>query len=147
MSIALAIDTPDTPAAGLSLVRLYAMRATYLLIVIGMAPPMWSAIIHHGTTWSVMQSAAFCLIGAVTLLAALGIRYPVRMVPLLLFELAWKSIWLIAVARPLWSAGLLDADMMETVKACGLGVILFPLVIPWGHVWDNYVRAPGDRWR
>lgn len=137
----------DAPATDLSLLRLYAMRATYLLIVIGMGPAMWTAIVHHGTTWGVMQSAAFCLIGAVTLLAALGLRYPVRMVPLLLFELAWKSIWLIAVARPLWSADLLDADMMETVKACGLGVILFPLVIPWGHVWTHYVRAPGDRWR
>jgi hypothetical protein len=140
-------STTDRPATELSLLRLYAMRATYLLIVIGIGPAMWTALIHHGTTWTVMQSAAFCLLGAVTLLAALGIRYPVRMLPLLLFELTWKAIWLIAVARPLWSAGLLDADMMETVKACGLGVILFPLVIPWKHVWAHYVCAPGDRWR
>jgi hypothetical protein len=20
-------------------------------------------------------------------------------------------------------------------------------VVPWGHVWSTYVRAPGDRWR
>ena len=26
-------------------------------------------------------------------------------------------------------------------------VILMPLVIPWGYVWRNYVKRPGDRWK
>ena len=87
------------------------------------------------------------MLTAVSLLAALGIRYPLQMLPLLFFELVWKSIWLIAVALPLWSAGRLDPATMETVKACLMGVVLVPLVLPWGYVWANYVKKPGDRWR
>jgi hypothetical protein len=65
----------------------------------------------------------------------------------LVFELAWKAIWLAAVGLPLWSAGPLDADAMETGKACLFGVILMLLVIPWPYVLANYVRRPGDRWK
>lgn len=45
------------------------------------------------------------------------------------------------------AAGQLDADSSETLKACLMGVVLFPIVIPWRYVLDNYVRQPADRWR
>ena len=69
------------------------------------------------------------------------------MLPLLFFELVWKSIWLIVVALPLWSARQpMDAKTSETVLACLMGVI-FPIVIPWRYVFSNYVMKRGDRWR
>jgi hypothetical protein len=68
------------------------------------------------------------------------------MLPVLLFELAWKSIWLIAVAFPLWSANQLDARTSETVRDCLFAAILIPL-IPWRYVIAQYVTRPGDRWR
>lgn len=80
-------------------------------------------------------------------MAALGLRYPLQMLPLLLFELVWKSIWLIAVAYPLWSAQQIDADTMETVKACLMGIVLFPIAMPWPYVRAKYVKMPGDRWK
>ena len=41
-------------------------------------------------------------------LALLGIRYPLQMLPVLLFELAWKLIWVAAVVQPLWTAHQMD---------------------------------------
>ena len=81
-----------------SLVRLYALRATYLLIVVGLGIEIWPGIIHHEKPWELMQGVVNCVLAAVSLLALLGLRYPLQMLPLLFFEMVWKSIWLIVVA-------------------------------------------------
>lgn len=127
--------------------RLYLLRAIYAFMAFGIAMTQWPAIITHGNNWTILAGAARCLLGAIGLLALLGIRYPLRMLPLLIFEFVWKAIWFLAVARPLWWAGLITPEVMETVFACGMGVVLVPLVLPWRYVWANYVTAPGDRWR
>jgi hypothetical protein len=88
-----------------------------------------------------------CLLGGVSILAAWGIRYPLQMLPVLLFELIWKSLWLISVALPLWSAGQMDARTWSTIIDCLVGVAIMPIVIPWGYVISNYVRRPGDPWK
>lgn len=133
--------------AQLSLVRLYAMRAAYGLIALFLGATIWPGIVHHDAPWTLMSGVAHCLLAALALLMALGVRYPVRMLPALLFELAWKLIWLVAVGLPLWSAGGLDADAMETGKACLFGALLMLLVIPWPYVLAQFARRPGDRWK
>jgi len=77
---------------------------------------------------------------------ALGIRYPLKMLPVMLFEFLWKAVWVAAIGLPLWRAHQLDADSAETLKACLMGVVLVPLIIPWPYFWANYMKAPGDRW-
>jgi hypothetical protein len=126
--------------------RLYLLRATYLLIVVGLGFTIWPGILHPPKDLALARGVVRSLLGAVSLLAVLGIRYPLKMLPLLFFELVWKSIWILAFGLPLWSAHQLDPDAQETLKACLMGIVLFPIVMPWGHVLANYVKAPGDRW-
>ena len=85
------------------------------------------------------------LIG-LAVMAALGVRYPLRMVPLLLFEIVWKTVWLFAIGLPLWLGGDLDAKGIEVMKAI-LTVVVFPFIIPWPHVFRHYIAAPGDAWK
>lgn len=127
--------------------RLYLLRATYLLIVVGMGSEIWPAMLNHAHPWSLMHGVANSLLAAVTLMAVIGLRYPLRMLPLLLFELTWKSIWLLAIALPLWLSGQIDADTQDTVNACLMGIVIFPIAIPWPYVLANYVREAGDRWK
>jgi hypothetical protein len=68
------------------------------------------------------------------------------MLPLLRFEFAWTMIWVASFGQPLWLTNQLDPDTAETMKACLMGVVLVPLVLPWGHVVRTYVREPGNRW-
>ena len=124
--------------------RLYLLRTTYLIVATGLGVEVWPGIVHHVRPWQLMQGVVSCVLGAVGLLAVLGLRYPLQMIPLLLFELAWKSIWLGVVALPLWSAGTMDADTWDTASACLMGVI-FPVAIPWRYVVANYVLKRGDR--
>ena len=127
--------------------RLYLMRATYLLMLVGLGFTIWPGIIHHAKAVELMDGVASSLLATVAVLAAVGIRYPLQMLPLLLFELVWKSIWLIAFALPLWSANQIDAGTQETVVDCLMGIVIFPIAIPWPYVYANYVRKAGERWR
>ena len=127
--------------------RLYLMRATYLLIFVGLGFTIWPGIIHHAKAVDPSDGVVSSLLAAVSVLAAFGIRYPLKMLPLLLFELIWKSIWLIAFALPLWSAHQIDAETGETVNACLMGIVILPVAIPWPYVLTTYVKKPGDRWK
>ena len=71
--------------------RLYVLRATYLVMFVGLAIYVWPGIIHHAELGA-SQSAVRSILGAVGLLALLGVRYPLQMLPLMFFELVWKSI-------------------------------------------------------
>ena len=128
-----------------SLFRLYALRAGYLLIAAGLAATIWPLLLTHSPQWPLMNSVVAALLAAVSVLAAIGLRYPLQMLPVLLFELIWKTIWLTTVAFPLWSANALDARTMDTVRDCVPVVVLIPL-IPWRYVLANYVTKSGDRW-
>ena len=129
------------------LYRLYALRVVYALLVLFLVATIWTGYFHHTRVWPPMEGVARALLAAVAVLAAIGIRYPLKMLPLLFFELAWKSIWLLTVGFPAHAAGPLDADTAETFKACAVGVVLFALVIPWSYVLEHFIREAGDRWR
>jgi hypothetical protein len=129
-----------------SLIRLYVLRALYLLIAVGQGSLQWPGIFHHDHPWSMMSGVAHVMLGALALMSLLGLLYPLKMLPLLFFEMAWKVIWLTAIALPLWLAGTMDAETLDTAQACLVGVIV-PIAIPWRHVFETYVKAPGDRWR
>ena len=126
--------------------RLYALRACYLLLVIGLGLEIWPGMIHHDKPWELMQGVVHCMLAALSALAILGLRYPVAMLPLLLFELTWKAFWLVVVALPLWSSHRMDQDTLETAYECLMAVIFLP-IIPWSHVFGGFVARPSERWR
>jgi len=127
--------------------RLYLLRAMYVLIAVGLGLTVWPLIVSPPDTAANAKTVIRALLGALALLAALGVRYPLRMLPLLLLELLWKVIWVVAFALSMWLHGGLDDYASETLFACLMGVVLVPIVIPWRYVLENYVRAAGDPWR
>lgn len=127
-------------------IRLWVMRAMYLVMAAGIGLTIWPLIVSPGDTVPRMTGVAWALLGTIGLLALIGLRHPLRMIPLLLFELSWKTIWLTAFWLPRWLDGSLDPAMRETAFETSLGAILL-LVIPWRYVWANYVAKPADPWR
>jgi hypothetical protein len=88
----------------------------------------------------------FGLLAGLGAMAALGLRYPVQMLPLLLFEMVWKAIYLVAFALPLWSSHQINEAAAEDIKAVLMVVIFLPL-IPWRYVFAHFVLKRGDRWK
>jgi len=94
-----------------------------------------------------MEGVALSFYAALSALSALGLRYPVKMVPLLFLQLVYKSVWLLAVALPLSSAGTLTSELAGAVRPMVIGAVLDVLVIPWRYVAANYLFRAGDRWK
>lgn len=130
----------------ISLFRLYLLRAMYLLIAAGLATTVWPHIIAPVDLAAGPKSVIRALLGALAVMCLLGLRYPLQMLPLLLFELLWKVIWVGASAVPMWLGPGLDDYASETLFACLMGVVLVPIAIPWGYVVNHYLRAPGNPW-
>ena len=69
-----------------SVLRLNLLGAGYLLLVVGLGSQMWPQLIAEGPALEVMHGVALSMLCAIGLLAVLGLRHPLRMLPLLFFE-------------------------------------------------------------
>jgi hypothetical protein len=141
------VSTEGTqPADRLPLWRLYALRFAYTVMAVGLAVYKWPSLLHHDRSWPQMTGVVTVMLAAMSILAVVGIRYPVRMLPLLLFESLWKLMWLGIVALPQWLTHQLGASTRELAGECLWVIIILP-VVPWRYVARWFVIARGDRWR
>lgn len=129
----------------ISILRIYFIRAMYLLMAVGLGITIWPGILAPGNV-SHMGSVVRAMLGALALMSLWGLRYPIKMLPILLFELIWKVIWVVAFGFGPWLHGELDPARQETLFSCLMGVVLVPLAVPWSYVFRHYIRAAGDRW-
>jgi hypothetical protein len=124
--------------------RLNLMRVGYLVMGGGLAVYKWPEFLAH-EPWELMHGTVLAMLVAMSVLALLGLRYPQQMLPILLFEVGWKALWLGTVALPLWLDDNLTGAMWEnTMKV--FWVIIVVVVIPWRHAFRQFVLAHGERW-
>lgn len=131
---------------GVTLSKLYALRAVYLIWAGGLAVTVGPRFFPVDLSLPAMNHVVNSVLAGLSLSAFLGVRYPLRMLPLMLFEIAWKTVWLVAIWLPQWQANTLDLQTVEIFKSVAV-VIIFPLVIPWRYVFERYIKEPGDRWK
>ena len=129
-----------------STARLHALRAMYLLVVVGLGSVLWPGIVRPHHAWELMQGTVNCMLAAFSLLCLLGLRYPLQMLPVLLWEALWKTIWLLLVPLPQWLHGQVDPATAATAFECAF-VILVYLAIPWRYMHAQYVLKPATPWR
>ncbi|MBJ7313115.1 hypothetical protein ACFOLJ_30295 [Rugamonas sp. CCM 8940] len=125
--------------------RLYVLRAMYLLVVVGLGIVLWPGIIHHTKQWDLMGGTVVCMLAAFSIMCALGLRYPLQMLPVLLWEIVWKTLWLAIVALPQWRAGHIDEATQGQLFELSFVVLVY-IAVPWRYVWSHYVLKQGDRW-
>ena len=125
-----------------STLRLYVLRLLYLGNFVFLGLSVWPEIVNHAGAWDPVKGVAFSVWAALSALSGLGLRYPLKMLPVLLLQLLYKSIWVLAVALPQWST--LRSSELTRVMLVGAAVDL--LVIPWPYVFAHFVKMRGDRW-
>lgn len=126
--------------------RLYTLRVAYFILAAGLGAFIWPDVIHHTSALASTHGVQLALLAAIGATAALGLRYPVQMLPILLFEFTWKVIYLIAFALPLWRAHQITGPIADDIKNI-LGVVVLIPFVPWIYVFRRYAIMPGDRWK
>jgi hypothetical protein len=131
---------------GVSVFRLNLLRVFYAVLFFGLGTFVWPEVVHHTNSFAVAYGVRFSLLAGLGAMAGLGLRYPLQMLPLLLFEFLWKAIYLIGFALPLHLSDGVDSATAEDIRAC-LMVIVFIPCVPWRYVFAHFVMKPGDPWR
>jgi hypothetical protein len=125
--------------------RLNIMRVGYLVMVVGLVLTKWPQFLAH-EPWELKEGTVLTMLVTMSALSLLGLRYPQRMLPILLFEVGWKLTWLAVVALPLWLDGNLTGATREQASAV-LWVVIIIAVVPWRQVIRQFILARGERWR
>ncbi len=120
--------------------RIYLLRGLYFLVLITLGPDALSEIFNAQNPINPIQGIAYSFWAAFALLCGLGVRYPLKMLPLLLLQLFYKSIWLLGVYMPSREGGNLDETAHGLFMACFIGVVLDLLIIPWKYVYREFLR-------
>jgi hypothetical protein len=132
------------PGEDVSLLRLTLLRANFLLWAVAGCFLVLPDIVQPDPHVRGMLES---MLAGLWVTSFLGLRYPLQMLPIFLFEFAWKTRWLIQYGLPPWLAGTATPQLRADLLGIGTGPLLFAIVIPWTHVWRRYVIAPAERWR
>ncbi len=137
----------STGATGTSLSprRVAMLRAAYGFVGVGLLVTRWPRV-ADAHALPRYEGVVLVMLTAMSVLMLLGLRHPIRLLPMLVFESLWKLIWLGTVALPLAASGGLDDGFTQTQVAC-LFIVPVLLAVPWRYVWRTYVREPGEAWR
>ncbi len=122
--------------------RLLGIRLMFLCTFFAVAPGAWRDLWFPAQPWDPHHGIAVSVWAAFSVLAVLGVFRPLKMLPLLLLQAFYTSLWLLAVALPLWREGALDGLALQLALANATAVVLDLCVIPWGYVVVRYLRAP-----
>jgi hypothetical protein len=118
--------------------RLTLLRACYLVLVAGLSIKYAPVVFGNLAALPRMDGVVTALLSAMGVLSIAGLFSPVRMLPLLVFEIAWKAIWVAGVAVPRWLNGTIDEGTVATLFACAWA-LPFVFVVPWRYVASTYI--------
>ncbi|WP_299948735.1 hypothetical protein [uncultured Microbulbifer sp.] len=136
---------PDNALTDVPYWRITALRIVYLLIVLGLSSFVWQQLLFEAAELATMTGIAKAMMATLVILSLFGLRYPLDLLPVLIFELVWKMIWMLLIALP---AALDDRWTSSTERVffeCAGVVVLF-VIIPWRHVWARWFTRPGEPW-
>ena len=98
---------------GVRPINIYLLRLLYFLMFVGVGLQTWSTIINHQGPWDHTRAVAFCVWAAYPTLSIFGLIRPLRWLPIVIFMIFYKTLWVIVVAYPLWRAGALAGEMTK----------------------------------
>jgi len=124
---------------GVRPVNIYFLRLLYFLMFVFVGLDAWKTIITHQGSWDPTRAVAWCVWAAYASLSFFGLLNPLRWLPIIIFMIFYKTLWIIVVAYPLWSAGTLAGSPAEGMAQVFIAAPFIALIIPWKYVFEKYI--------
>ena len=124
---------------GVPPINIYLLKLLFTLMFFFLTYDSWSHIFHHTGHWDPANSAAWFMWGSCSVIAVIGIRRPLKMLPIVLFEIVYKTAWLIVVAYPLYQRNELAGTPTEGMAHNFMLVILPIVAMPWRYFFRTYI--------
>jgi hypothetical protein len=138
MSTIAMMFTPDPRYDGVRPIQIFLLRVSYVLVLVFVGIRAVAALITHEGDWEPFLAVALSMWASSSQLSLIGIVHPLKMIPIVLFEIGYKLTWLAVVAWPLWKAGRLAGSPAEGMTYAFLPVAAPLLLMPWGYVFRTY---------
>lgn len=124
---------------GVPRINIYLLRLLFTLMFLFLTYDSWNHILNHTGPWNTVEAAAWCMWGSYSVISFIGILRPLKMLPIVLFEIVYKIAWLAVVAYPLWVKNELMDSPAEGNARLFIWVI-FPIVaMPWRYFFRTYI--------
>jgi len=133
---------PDPRHENVRPIQIWGLRLFFLLMLIFVTPTAWRALLTHEGPWDPVRAVTFAVWATYPALALFGLLRPLRWLPLMLFTIGYKAVWLAFVAYPLWRTDSLWGTPTGEVASSFLALPLLVAVVPWGYVWRTYFAWP-----
>lgn len=124
---------------GVRPINIYLLRVLYLLMPLGAGTEAWKVIATHEGPWDHTKAVAWCVWAAYPTLSLFGLFKPLRWLPLVIFMIFYKTVWLFVVAYPLWRAGTLAGSPPAEMAGVFIAAPFIALIVPWKYVLQNYI--------
>ena len=121
--------------------RLHLMRGFFFLNFISLAFDNWSTVLFPQEPMNTLTGVAISFWAGFSLLNLIGVRFPLKMLPVLLLQLLYKSAWIISTYLPAMRADTVDEYLQSFLWVCVAGIVLNLLIIPWSYVYRNYLAG------
>lgn len=126
--------------SGIRLISLYVLKLFFAMMFFMMGGTAWTELINNSENWELMESVTWCMWVAYATLSGIGIYNTLKMLPIFLFMIFYKILWLLIVAYPLWKTGnLMDSPFEETTYIFLMALIPL-LFFPWMYFFNNYIK-------
>ncbi|MBP6004509.1 MAG: hypothetical protein KA746_13835 [Pyrinomonadaceae bacterium] len=124
---------------GVRPINIYLLRMFYFLMAGFVATDAWTGIVNHQGPWDPYRAMATCVWAAYATLGILGLIHPLKMLPIMVFMVFYKTLWLIVVAFPLWRSGTLAGSAAAEMTSAFIGVPAAMIAVPWIYFFKNFV--------
>lgn len=124
---------------GVRPIQIYFLRTLFLLMFLFVGYDSWRVVLTHDGAWDPVRAAAWCMFASYSLLSILGVFRPLKMLPIVLFMVVYKTVWLGVVAYPLWSRNQLAGSPAEGMASVFIWVLVAMVGVPWGYVVRQYL--------